>query len=253
VQRAFAGGVLSADYLYLAGRDLMSLTDANAPASATKPAPRTASEADATRPLVPAPGAFRKIITLGNVGRSWYHALQIKFDRSAGPVNLVAAYTRSRATDMANYELPEDSRNIAAEEGRSSNDVPHSAAFGVAWEMPGARPLTRGWSLAGIGTFRSQRPYTISWGDDRYGTTQNDARPGGRNTGTAGAYRAVDVSLTRRFRRGVSSIDARVQAFNVLNAVNYDQYVGELLSPLFARPISAFPPRRLELAAIVRF
>jgi hypothetical protein len=253
VQRTFAGGVLSADYLYLAGRDLMSLTDANAPASAAKPAPRTTGEADATRPLAPSPGGLRKIITLGNVGRSWYHALQIKFDRSAGPVSLVAAYTRSRARDMANYELPEDSRNIAAERGRSSTDVPHSAAFGVTWDMPGSTGLTRGWSLAGIGTFRSQRPYTISWGDDRYGTTQNDARPGERNTGAAGAYRAVDVSLTRRFRRGVSSIDTRVQAFNILNAINYDQYVGQLLSPLFAKPISAFPPRRIELAAIVRF
>ena len=119
--------------------------------------------------------------------------------------------------------------------------------------MPGASQLTRGWSLAGIGTFRSERPYTISWGDDRYGTTQNDARPGARNTGRAGAYRVLDLSLTRRFRRSGASIDARVQAFNVLNAINYDQYVGELLSPLFARPISAFPPRRIELAALVRF
>jgi len=237
----------------LAGRDLMSLTDANAPASVAKPSPRTVAQADATRPLVPVAGGFRKIIMLGNVGRSWYRALQIKFDRSAGPVSMVAAYTRSRARDLANYQLPEDSRNLAAEEARASTDVPHSAAFGVTWEMPGASQLTRGWSLAGIGTFRSERPYTISWGDDRYGTTQNDARPGARNTGRAGAYRVLDLSLTRRFRRSAASIDARVQAFNVLNAINYDQYVGELLSPLFARPISAFPPRRIELAALVRF
>ncbi len=253
VQRVFAGGVLGAHYVYLNGRDLMSLIDANAPASASKPAQRTVDEADATRPMAPAAGGFRKIITLGNEGRSWYRALQVTFDRSGGPLHVVAAYTLSRAEDMANYQLPEDSRNLGADKGRSSADIPHNVAAGFAWDVPGSSPLTRGWSLAGIGTFRSHRPYTISWGDDRNGTTQNDARPGGRNTGRTGPYRTVDLSLTKRFRRGAPSVDARVQAFNVLNATNYSQYVGEVVSPLFGRPVSAFPLRRIELAAIVRF
>ena len=154
---------------------------------------------------------------------------------------------------MASYQLPEDSRNLAADKARASADIPHNVAAGLAWDLPGSRPLTRGWSVRGIGGFRSRRPYTISWGDDRNGTTQNDARPGSRNTGRTGPYRTIDLSLTRRFRRGAASIDARGQAFNVLNATNYNQYVGELLSPLFAQPVSAFPPRRIELAAIVRF
>lgn len=253
VQRVFASGVLTADYVYLNGRDLMSLIDANAPASASKPAPRTVDEADATRPLTPVAGGYRKIITLGNEGRSWYRALEVSFDRSGGPLHLVTAYTLARAEDVANYQLPEDSRNLDADKGRSSADIRHNVAAAFAWNVPGSRPLTRGWSLAGVGTFRGHRPYTISWGDDRNGTTQNDARPGGRNTGRTGPYRTVDLSLTKRFRRGAAIIDTRVQAFNALNATNYDQYVGELLSPLFGRPVSAFPPRRIELAAIVRF
>ena len=199
------------------------------------------------------PGGYRNIITLGNQGSSWYHALTIKANRSMGRLTTVASYTLSRAEDMANYQLPEDSRDLSAEKGRSSADIPHNVATGVAWDVPGSRPLTRGWSLAGIGVFRSHRPYTISWGDDRNGTTQNDARPGARNTGKTGSYRTVDLSLTKRFRLGAASVDARVQAFNALDATNYDQYVGELLSPLFGKPVSAFPPRRIEIAAIVRF
>ena len=101
--------------------------------------------------------------------------------------------------------------------------------------------------------YRSRRPYTISWGDDRNGTTQNDARPGQRNTGETGPYRTIDLALTRRFQWRAATIDARAQVFNALNATNYEQYVGELLSPLFGRPVSAFPPRRIEIAAIVRF
>ena len=40
-----------------------------------------------------------------------------------GALVLLSSYTLARARDMANYQLPEDSRNIAAEEGRADNDV----------------------------------------------------------------------------------------------------------------------------------
>ena len=109
------------------------------------------------------------------------------------------------------------------------------------------------WSLSGVSTFRSSRPYTISWGDDRNGTTQADARPGGRNTGRSDAYGSLDLALLRSFRTGRATTEARLAAFNILNVVNYDRYVGELSSPLFGQPVSAFPLRRLQLAAIVRF
>jgi hypothetical protein len=254
VQRAMSGSVISVDFVHLIGRDLSSLIDVNAPASIQKPGQRTVEEADATRPLVPAPATYRKIITLGNVGRSWYRALQIKLDRPAGPLTLMSSYTFARAEDMAaNYELPEDSRNIDAEKARADTDVTHNMVAGLSWTLPGTGPIAGGWSVSGIGIFRSNRPYTISWGDDRNGTTQSDARPDGRNTAKTGPYRTVDLALTRRFRRGPVVTEARLEVFNVFNATNYDQYVGELLSPLFAQPISAFPQRRLQCAVVLRF
>jgi hypothetical protein len=48
-------------------------------------------------------------------------------------------------------------------------------------------------------------------------------------------------------------VEARAEAFNVFNVTNYDQFVGALLSPLYGRPVSAFPKRRVQLAAVVRF
>ncbi len=251
VEKALLGMVFAADYIHLLGRDLLSLVDVNAPASNPKPGQRTVAQADATRPIVPAAGTYRKIITLGNQGRSWYRALQLKTERSTVHVQAVVSYTLARAEDTDNYDLPEDSRNLAADKGRALADIRHNVAGGATWELPGA--LLRGWSLSGIGTFRSNRPYTITWGDDRNGTTQGDARPGDRNTGRTGAYRNIDVALARRFRTDSTVIEGRVEAFNVFNATNYDQYVGQLASPLFGRPVSAFPPRRLQLAAIVRF
>ena len=194
-----------------------------------------------------------KIITLGNEGRSWYRALQIKFDRSAGAVQALGSYTLSRAEDMASYQLPEDSRNIPAEKARAATDVRHNVAAGLTWMLPGRGRVAGGWSLSGVAVVRSNRPYTISWGDDRNGTTQNDARPGDRNTGKTGPYRTIDLALARHMRKGRADIEARIAAYNLLDAVNYDQYVGELLSPSFAQPISAFPQRRLQLAVVTRF
>jgi hypothetical protein len=245
--------VLTVDFVRLDGRDLMSLVDANAPASIVKPAQRTVAAADATRPLPAVPGTYRKILTLGNEGRSWYRALQVKARRSVAALQLTASYTFSRAEDMANYELPEDSRNLEAEKGRAATDITHNVATGLIWTLPGEGPWRRGWSVSAIGVFRSGRPYTISWGDDRNGTTQNDARPGARNTARTGPYRTIDAALTRRFQLARGTVEGRVEAFNLLNATNYDRYVGELLSPLFASPVTAFPNRRVQLAAIVRF
>ena len=212
------------------------------------------TQADLTRPVAPTPGGTRKILTLGNEGRSWYHALHVKADRSFGPFQALVTYSLARARDMANYQLPEDSRNIAAEKGRADNDVRHNVTAGVVWELPFTRrPILSGWTLAAAAQFRSNRPYNITWGDDRNGTTQNDARPGGRNTGIGPTYRNIDVSLTRRVPLGPRMLELRAEAFNVLGTTNYDEYVGALSSPQFGQPVSALPRRRLQFAAIVRF
>jgi hypothetical protein len=240
VQQTLWGMVISADLIHLRGHDLLSLVDANAPVSLAKPAVRTVAQADATRPLVPAPSTFREIVTIGNEGESWYRALQVRAVRSRGAVNAMASYTLARALNLADYELPEDSRNLAAEKGPASTDIRHAVTSAAVWQVPGRSALTRGWSVAGTLIARSGRPYTVTWGDDRSGTTQNDARPGGRNTRRTGPYRTVDVALIRRLHASAADIDARVEVFNLLDAVNYDAYVGALLSPLFGRPVARF-------------
>jgi len=244
---------LTADYVYLAGHDLMSIVDANAPAAVSKPVSRSVAQADLTRPTVPTPGGVRKVITLGNQGRSWYRALQVKAGRSVGRLTLVSSYTLARARDMANYQLPEDSRNVAAETARADTDIRHNVTAGLSWDLPFRGPALRNWTLSASGQFRTNRPYTVTWGDDRNGTTQNDARPGDRNTGKTDGYRNVDAALSRRIAFGARTLELRGEAFNVLSTTNYDEYAGALSSPFYAQPISAFPKRRLQVAAVVRF
>jgi outer membrane receptor protein involved in Fe transport len=252
-QHMLFGTLVGADYIYLNGRDLMSLVDLNAPASIEKPAQRTVDQADLTRPLRPVPNGYRKIVALGNRGKSWYHALQIKAERSSGRLQAMASYTLARADDEANYLLPEDSRRIEREKGRADSDIRHNMSAALTWELPGTGRLRGGWTVAGLGLFRSSRPYTITWGDDRNGTTQNDARPGDRNTAEAGAFRSVDLSATKRLRAAQRTVELKAEAFNVFSATNFDQYVGALSSPAYNTPVSAFPRRRFQLAVITRF
>jgi hypothetical protein len=193
------------------------------------------------------------VITLGNEGRSWYRGLQVKADRTVGSLLLLSSYTLSRARDMANYALPEDSRNIEAEKGRSDNDIRHNVTAGLTWQLPSKGAAFGNWTLSATGQFRSNRPYNITWGDDLNGTTQNDARPDGRNIGKTGTYRNIDLALARRIPFSSNTLELRAEAFNVLSTTNYDEYVGALTSPFYGHPVSAFPKRRLQFAAVLRF
>jgi hypothetical protein len=44
-----------------------------------------------------------------------------------------------------------------------------------------------------------------------------------------------------------------LDAFNVLNRVNYRSFVGNLSSPSFGRAVAARAPRRLQLSFRVKF
>ena len=142
---------------------------------------------------------------------------------------------------------------FAAEKARADNDVRHSVTAGLTWQLPSRGAGFGGWTLSAAGQFRSNRPYNITWGDDRNGTTQNDARPGGRNTGKTDGYRNIDLALARRVPFGTRTLELRAEGFNVLSTTNDDEYVGALSSPLFGQPVSAFPKRRLQFAAVVRY
>jgi hypothetical protein len=44
-----------------------------------------------------------------------------------------------------------------------------------------------------------------------------------------------------------------LDAFNVLNRVNFAGFVGNLSSPFFGKPVAANPSRRLQLSVRLRF
>lgn len=255
VERLLPGNwTLAADYVYLHGHELLATIDANAPASVAPGTVRSVAEADATRPITPAPNGFRNILTLTNLGESWYHALQLKAQRSNGPIRTMVTYTLSRAEDQGDpWNPPVDSYDLEAERAVGSHHQRHNFVTAVSVDLPGSGPIVGGWTLSGVATLRDGRPYTVTFGDDRTGTTLRNARPGGRNTERTEGYKNLDIALAKIFRLNAMSIEVRGEAFNALNTLNYNTYSGALNAATFGQPISAFDKRRMQLAAIVRF
>ena len=117
------------------------------------------------------------------------------------------------------------------------------------------------WVDFGVGlTMNSGSPYNETLGGDVYNNGRGRARPAGvsRNSLETSGYASLDLRASRDVKVGNAKQTARtitlaVDAFNVLNHVNYGSFVGTVGSPLFAQPVSAIAPRQLQVSARVRF
>ena len=110
------------------------------------------------------------------------------------------------------------------------------------------------WSYSG-------RPYSITTGHDDFNTGTANARPAGvaRNSLEGPGYADVDLRWSRAIslRGGAAtsgpSATIGVDAFNVLNRVNYSRYIGTLTSPFFGRAIAAQSARQIQLSVRLKF
>ena len=117
------------------------------------------------------------------------------------------------------------------------------------------------WADLGVGlTMNSAGPYAELLGGDIYNNGRGRARPAGvpRNSLQAAGYASLDLRASHDVKLGGTQQTARtvslaVDAFNVLNRVNYANFVGTIGSPLFGQPVSAQAPRQLQFSARVKF
>ena len=105
--------------------------------------------------------------TLTSSGNSSYHSLQTSVQKRFGRgLSLNANYTWSKSIDTFSdegiYQAPHDQRALHLNRGLSDFDRRHRFIFSYTWDLPfrGNR-FVNGWSLSGIGTFQSGRPFTI--------------------------------------------------------------------------------------------
>jgi hypothetical protein len=80
----------------------------------------------------------------------------------------------------------------------------------------------------------------------------------GRNAGNGPGFADVDLRFAKKFMlreksKGSQYVELSADAFNLLNHVNYTNYVGTLTSNFFGRANYAYAPREVQLSARFKF
>jgi outer membrane receptor protein involved in Fe transport len=172
--------------------------------------------------------------------------------------NSMAQYRLSSAHDNTSgiTYFPPNAYDLSGECGRSDFDRRHR--FELLGTINPGKLFNLGVSLS----LSSGQPYTLTTGLDRFHTGNANARPAGvpRNSLQGPAYADLDLRWSRDFslRKGKKKDEGvkatlAVDAFNVLNEVNYSSLIGNLSSPFFGRAITSQPPRRLQFSFRLKF
>jgi Carboxypeptidase regulatory-like domain len=168
---------------------------------------------------------------------------------------LMAQYTYSHTIDDTSgmFSLPANNYDLRAERGRSDLDRRHRLNLMASYGLPLA------FRFGTVVVLNSGIPYNITTGvDTNNDTVANDRPPGvDRNTGRGPGFAQVDVHLSRPFHfeknKHRPRVELGVDAFNVMNTVNYKDYIGTLTSPFFGRANAANPPREVQLSLQLYF
>jgi len=153
------------------------------------------------------------------------------------------------------YWYPANSFAPEGEWGRADTDRRHQFHF------LGTAALHR-WANFGVSlSLLSGIPFNVTTGRDENRDGQAFDRPPGvtRNTGQGPGMATVDLRWHRDWRLSPSRKDKSplltiaVDAFNVGNRVNYQNYIGALTSPFFGRAVGSHPARRLQAGLRLQF
>ncbi|HMF60297.1 MAG TPA: TonB-dependent receptor [Vicinamibacterales bacterium] len=201
---------------------------------------------------------FGQIRQIESTGRQSAHSLQLiargrLAPRVRGSVQYTIATARNDTSGI--NALPPNSYDLGSEWGRANFDQRHR--FETLLQFKGGDWADFGVSLS----LGSGRPYSLQTGRDDYHTGQTNARPAGvaRNTLQGPGSALLDLRWSHEFGIGsgkggdAPAWSIGIDAFNVINRVNYSGFVGTLSSPFFGRAIAAQPPRRIQLSAGFHF
>lgn len=239
------GTTVAVNYVGSRGVDLFRSHDANAP-----PPPLYLARPDP---------AFGQIRQIESTGRQIAHSLQFTgrgrlAPRMKGSIQYTLATAHNDTSGI--NALPANNYDLASEWGPANFDQRH--------RLEALMQLEAGeWADFGVSvSLGSGRPYSLLTGLDDFHTGQTNARPPGvgRNTLDGPGTALVNLRWSHDFalRSGKKGEDAPgwsigVDAFNIVNRVNYVAFVGNRSSPFFGRAIAAQPPRRMQLSASFHF
>ena len=302
VDRLLASGLgLSVNGIYVHGSSLPGTIDYN-PALPTRlgPGRRANDLACSANPAATCvnggiPGTSASVLQYTAFGESWYRGVTIALSkRPTHHYQFLLSYTLSKAedtsTDFQSNFLPQNSgfgRNPddrfglpigfdpRSERGPVTHDQRHRLVLSGVYQFP------RGIQLSGILTAASGRPFTPLAGADLNVDGNGGAFPPdrarrnpadestsvGRNSATTAAQYNLDLRISKRFTiAGNVAIDAIVEAFNVLNRVNFIEETNQSSFVIFgtgaypSNPLPTYgkytltlPPRQVQIAAKLKF
>lgn len=235
---------LSVNYIGTRGVQQLRSRDANAPLP-----PDFAARPD------PHVNVLRNIESAGRVEGN---SLEVTIRGDLGPrISGMAQYVFGKTmTDTGGVNwYPANSFEPAGEWGRADTD--RRQQFNLLGTATPHRWANFGFSVSLL----SGVPFNITTGRDENKDAMALDRPPGvtRNTGLGPGAAIVDLRWYRDFRFHTAkkdkspSLTIAGDAFNVLNRVNYQNFVGSLTSPFFGRAVGTLPPRRLQLGARFQF
>jgi outer membrane receptor protein involved in Fe transport len=242
IERQIAKGTtVAVNYTGARGYDLFRSLDVNAP-----PPPLYLARVDPTH------GVIRQI---QSNGRLVSHSLQMTVrGKITRFFNGSIQYVLGRAMNDTNGigSMPANNYDLSGEWARANSDQRHR--FDLLGSFKPGPWFTLGVALS----VRSGRPYNLTLGRDVYNTGSANARPAGvaRNSLEGPGSAQLDLKWSHEFPLKKADdegpkLTIGLDAFNVLNRVNYSGYVGNLSSPFFGRAIAAQPPRRLQLSVTI--
>jgi outer membrane receptor protein involved in Fe transport len=166
--------------------------------------------------------------------------------------NGTAQYTLGRAYNNASgvNALPANNYDLTLEWSRAEFDERQR------FNLLGTVEASDWFKLGLVLSLISGRPYNLTTGrDDNHDTVANDRPAGVRRNSLPGPGTAtLDVRWSKEFelkktKNGEGpTMTVGVGAFNVFNRVNFANFVGNLSSPFFGRPVAARPARRMQLS-----
>ncbi|MEO6236653.1 MAG: TonB-dependent receptor [Vicinamibacterales bacterium] len=238
------GTTVTFNYLGARGLHLFRSRDVNAPVP-----PLFEARPDAS---------FGQIRQIESTARQTAHSLQVTARGRLAPHirgSLQYSFASTHNDTNGINALPANNYDLRSEWGRASFD--QRSKLEALLQLSFAP-----WADFGVAvSLASGRPYTLQTGRDDFHSGQTNARPSGvsRNTLQGPGSAVLDLRWSHEFGFGRGEGDERpawslgVDAFNVVNRVNYSGYVGTITSPFFGRAVSAQPPRRLQLSAGFHF
>lgn len=189
----------------------------------------------------------------GNVTRYFSGMVQYTLGRAYNNIGANSA-GGNRGTGGING-FPANNYDLSGEWSRA--DFDQRNRFSLLGTVTSGKYFKLGVSLS----LYSGQPYTVTTGrDDNRDGLAND-RPASvrRNSLQGPGYADLDLRWSRDFflaharRDKGPTVTLGLDAFNVLNRVNYVSYIGNLSSPFFGQAIAAQPPRRLQASFRLQF